>query len=208
MRTGELDTERFAELIEPHFDRLYRLAYRLTGSRSDAEDLVQDVMIKIYEQRETLDAVTDLKPWLSRVLYNRFVDGVRARNRRPLTLVGDDADALGAAEPDDRDPTNPELLAGAREDANRLEQALGRVSEDHRSLLLMHDAEGYTLPEIEAMTNIPLGTLKSRLSRARARLRELLWDLPHAAKHGREAAQQAAVQKKMEPFSSTRRVGG
>jgi RNA polymerase sigma factor (sigma-70 family) len=203
MPTQERDS--FSKQIEPHFDRLFRLAYRLTGSRSDAEDLLQDVMIQLYEQREALAAVTDLSPWLSRVLYNRFVDNHRARQRRPLTLVGDDEDALGVT-----DTTDPAAMASAGENAARLERALARLSDDHRVLVLMHDAEGYTLAEIADITDTPVGTLKSRLSRARARIRELLWDVseaPDAAAAQPASAQQAAV-KKMEPFSAPRRVGG
>lgn len=203
MPTQERDS--FSKQIEPHFDRLFRLAYRLTGSRADAEDLLQDVMIQLYEQREALEAVTDLSPWLSRVLYNRFVDNHRARQRRPLTLVGDDEDALGVT-----DTADPAAMASAGENVARLQRALARLSEDHRVLVLMHDAEGYTLAEIAAITDTPVGTLKSRLSRARARIRELLWDVsevPDATAAQPASARQAAV-KKMEPFSAPRRVGG
>lgn len=206
MPTGSerIDAKRFSALIEPHFDRLFRLAYRLTGARSDAEDLIQDVMVRLYEQRESLATVADLKPWLSRVLFNRFVDTRRASNRRPLTLVGDGS--LEETESEARTPyghsgDQPEAQAIAAENTGRLERALTRLSEDQRSLLLMHDAEGFTLPEIEAMTETPLGTLKSRLSRARARLRELLWDMS-------EITDSTAEEKNMEPFSTDQRVGG
>lgn len=206
MPTQERDS--FSEQIEPHYDRLFRLAYRLTGSRSDAEDLLQDVMIQLYEQRDAMAAVTDLSPWLSRVLYNRFVDIHRARQRRPLTLVGDDDQSLAVT-----GEADPAAMASAGENAARLQRALARLSEDHRVLVLMHDAEGYTLAEIAAITDAPVGTLKSRLSRARARLRELLWDLSDTAVRDADApaAQQTAAQqtaaKSMEPFSAPRRVG-
>jgi RNA polymerase sigma-70 factor (ECF subfamily) len=164
-------------------------------------------MCHLYEQREVLGTVSDLAPWLSRVLYHRFVDGDRARQRRPLTLVGDDNAALdrAAALEDVNAEDDPATLAGAREDAERLQRALARLREHHRILVLMHDAEGYTLTEIEAMTDIPVGTLKSRLSRARARLREFLWDSSDLP--GQSPNSQETVQKKMEPFSSSQRVG-
>jgi len=205
MNTGTQDeaAARFAALVKPHFDGLFRLAYRLTGTRSDAEDLLQDVMIRLYEQPDALDTVADLKPWLSRVLYNRFVDTRRAQQRRPLSLVGDSATDLEQVQDPNGDlenASNPELLGEAAERRQRLEHAMARLSEDHRLLLLMHDAEGYTLKEIEALTEIPVGTLKSRLSRARSRLREFLWDLPENDAPARP--------KKMEPFFDDRRVGG
>jgi len=189
----------FTRLIEPHFDRLFRFAYRLTGSRCEAEDLLQDVLTGLYEQRKALDAIDDLKPWLSRVLYNRFVDLSRAAKRRPLKLLGDAQVDPMEPEPGANDPVT---LTAAAEYAERLNRALARLSDKHRLLVLMHDAEGYSLREIAAFTGIPTGTLKSRLSRARARLRELLGSLepPERAGPGR------AVEKKMEPFSGERRV--
>lgn len=185
--------ENFSRLIEPHFDRLFRLAVRLTGSRADAEDLVQETLTRLYADLTALDAVADHGSYLSRVLYNRFVDGHRARKRRPLTLVGD-VDELD--QPDDS--ADPARLDDAERRALRLQRALARLSDEHRTLVLLHDAEGYTLRELEEMTGTPIGTLKSRLSRARARLRDLLWDLK---------APENQSEKNREPFSSGRRVG-
>ena len=167
---------RFQQLIEPHFDRLFRLAVRLTGTRADAEDLVQETLTRLYpqfaENADSLAAISDLGPYLSRVLYNRFVDEHRARKRRPLTLVGDNNEL------DQADPcADPAQHTEADSHSARLHQALARLSEEHRQLVLLHDAEGYSLKELEAITGITTGTLKSRLSRARARLRDLLWDL-------------------------------
>ena len=201
MATGQDEqAEIFTRLVEPHFDRLFRLAYRLTGTRNDAEDLLQDVLTRLYEQRQALPEVKELKPWLSRVLYNRFIDTTRATQRRPLTLVGDGAAAeqiaaeQAAVAQNGPDGADPATLDRAARRTARLEQALSQLSRDHRTLVLMHDAEGYTLPEIADLTGTPTGTLKSRLSRARARLRDLLRDL------------QESPEKKMEPFTHERRV--
>jgi len=205
-------SKEFATLIEPHHQRLFRLAFRLCGSRADAEDLLQDVLIKLYQRRQELSSIKDLKPWLGRVLYNQFVDNGRRNQRRQLILVGNanpDTDSAATADPQ----TEPVTATTSAETASRLQRALARVSEDHRILLLMHDAEGYTLPEIESLTGTPIGTLKSRLSRARARLRDLLKseDAPLATDvdqdfQGAPAARQTD-RKKREPFSSNQRVG-
>lgn len=181
-------------MIEPHFDRLFRLACRLTGSKSDAEDLIQEVVTRLFADPRPLEEAADPGPYLSRVLYHRFVDDRRAAARRPLTLIGH-ASALDVhAAPGNLEP---ELLDDAARTGLRLEQALARLSEDHRRLVLLHDAEGYTLTELATITGTPIGTLKSRLSRARARLRDLLWDFrkPH-------------VPTSAEPFPPRRRVGG
>lgn len=192
---SEEKANRFQKLVEPHFERLFRLAVRLTGNRTDAEDLVQETLTRLYPDAASLDSVIDLGPYLSRVLYNRFVDDHRARKRRPLTLVGDN-ELL--EQPDDG--ADPARHREADSQSVRLTQALARLSDEHRQLVLLHDAEGYSLKELEAITGTTIGTLKSRLSRARARLRDLLWDL--------DERPDSESQKKGEPISANRRVNG
>lgn len=194
-------TERLASLIEPHSTRLYRLAYRLTGTRADAEDLLQETITRLFEDPAPLEAAADPGPYLARVLYHRFVDDRRASARRPLTLVGDGGELDSIPEADE---LGPAALDDADRRAARLERALGRLSDESRRLLLLHDAEGYRLKELAAMTGLPTGTLKSRLSRARARLRELLWDLPEADRTEGDAESGG---KKVEPVRLRQRVG-
>lgn len=162
----------FSDLLRPHLDRLYRLAYRLTGARTDAEDLVQDVLMKLYERRDELTSISELGPWLGRVLYNRFIDDARRHARKRLALI--DSESLESAAIDCDCDKRPEVVAEQEFSITRVRSAVAVLSIEHRTVLLMHDAEGYTLPEIQAVTGIELGTLKSRLHRARARLRGLL----------------------------------
>jgi RNA polymerase sigma factor (sigma-70 family) len=165
--------EPFEVLLRPHLDQMYRLAYRLTGQRADAEDLVQDTLVKLYRRRDELSSIRELKPWLGRVLFNQFIDNKRGYGRQPLHLVDSTiepdttaAPASARLEPD---------LASAREEARaELIQALAQLSEEHRVALVLHDVEGYKLKEIQELTGVPVGTVKSRLHRARGRLREIL----------------------------------
>ncbi len=176
------DADDFEQRIGPHVDGLYRLAFRFTGNRHDAEDLVQELLTRLYDRRRQLREISDLRPWLARSLYNLYIDTLRSHNRTPFSQLDDDENRL------DRLPDqNPSTY----DDADRvLMQALERLSETHRSLILFHDVEGYTLPELSQILAQPVGTLKSRLHRARARLRELLRE------------------HDMEPFSGRRRVNG
>ncbi len=163
--------EAFAELVRPHLSKLYRLAYRLTGSQHDAEDLVQDVLVKVYARQDELTSIRELSPWLGRVVYNQFIDDKRRYGRTPLKLVGSDADVEDLAATANGSPANAASRAEAQ---GRIIEALKKIAEEQRVVLVLHDVEGYKLKEIHELTGVPVGTLKSRLSRARARLRVLL----------------------------------
>ena len=163
----------FDTLLRPHLDRLYRFAYRLAGSKPEAEDLFQDVLLKAFARLDDLLEVGEPGSWLCRVMYNHFIDNRRRFARARLVsieesqLPGQSVDSL----PGDLDPVRD---AERLENIMRLEQALAVLSDEHRLVVLLHDTEGYKLEEIHQITGDPLGTIKSRLHRARARLREIL----------------------------------
>ncbi|HUG77596.1 MAG TPA: RNA polymerase sigma factor [Burkholderiales bacterium] len=164
---------RFEALLRPHLEYLHRLAWRFTGNSADAEDLVQDVLLKLYPLTAELAAIEAPRPWLARVLYREYIDLVRRRARRPMeqtagTQGEDPLDAVPAT------ADGPEQLAERAQWQERLQSALERLNPGQRAVLTMHDIEGYSLEELEGVLETPLGTLKSRLHRARARLRELL----------------------------------
>ena len=170
----------FERMMRPHLEQLYRVAYRFTGSPHDAEDLVQDLLIKIYPRREELKKVEKLRPWLVRVMYNLFIDNQRRHSRSPVHLAVDNNEndeGLGPLEQITAcESTNPETASVRDSDIHQLQAALSHLSDDHRLVLSLHDIEGYTLEEMTGIVGCPIGTLKSRLHRARARLRELLED--------------------------------
>jgi RNA polymerase sigma-70 factor (ECF subfamily) len=160
-------------LLRPHLDRLYRLAFRLAGNRPDAEDLVQDVLVKAFDKADLVVSLDNVGTWLGRVLYNRFVDTARQRARRRLTTVPEGALAAPGIE-NLGDATSAEDDAARAERLDALDQALRQLSEEHRVVLLLHDTEAYKIKEIEELTGIPAGTIKSRLHRARARMKVFL----------------------------------
>ena len=170
----------FTALIRPHLDRMYRLAYRLTGHREDAQDLVQDVLLKLHAQRDRLAEVEAVSTWIGRVMYNQFIDNLRRYKSRRLALVDDPA---VSSDPDQAPATDAstEDLAEGEFTINRVLAALERLSDDHQLIIKLHDVEGYTLTEVAEITGIPLGTLKSRRQRARERLQNLLDEGPDSA---------------------------
>ena len=162
----------FERAVRPHFDRLYRLAVRLCGDQARAEDLFQEVLIKAFGRLEELAGIERPGSWLGRIMYNLFVDDYRRFQRRRLHIVDDTRLAGGIdAAPGGIDPA----AESEREQAwARLDAAMAELSEDHRIVVLLHDAEGYKLEEIHELTGVPVGTVKSRLHRARDRLKKIL----------------------------------
>lgn len=171
--TAQSDRERFDRLLRPQLPRLFRLACRLTASRVDADDLFQELLTRVYLRLDELEALADPASWLARVMYNLFIDDRRRYARERLRVLseaeldGHGIDALG----DGRDGLQDVVR---RERLQLLDRALAELSEDHRLAILLHDVEGYKIVEIQEITGDPAGTVKSRLHRGRARLRELL----------------------------------
>lgn len=154
-------------------DRLYRFAWRLTGSKPEAEDLFQDLLLKVYGRLDRLAELDEPGSWLCRVMYNQFVDERRRFSRERLKTV-EEGHLPGAGLDDIAGDLDPVADQERLERIRRLERALARLSDEHRLVVLMHDTDGYKLEEIQEITGIPVGTVKSRLHRARARLREML----------------------------------
>ena len=173
---------QFEQIVQPHIKRLYSLAYRFTGQQADAEDLVQDVLIKLFPRLDEMKSIDKPGPWMARVLYRHFIDVLRNKNRSIVDLVEDDS-FLEEYTAGNNEPSQELDLSLLQ---NRLQYCLNKLNEDQRLLVILHDVEGYTLQEIHSLHDVSIGTLKSRLNRARSRLRDLL--------------------KNMEPFELDKRV--
>ena len=158
----------FRELVAAHLPALYRSAYRLTGNRQDAEDVVQEVCVRAYTHLATLRALEQPKSWLLKIAYRVFVDGVRRRTRSPVRASAEDFDATRLS-----DNPSPEECAEAELAEGRLLAALAKLDREQRALLALH-VEGYTVAELTAMTDLSADVLKARLYRARVRLGKLL----------------------------------
>ena len=165
--------QTFEKLVRPHFDRLYRLAWRLTGQKAEAEDLFQELLIKAYGKLDALIKIDEPGSWLSRVMYNLFIDERRRFARRRMHTVEEgemSGDGLAGLPGTDNPARDHERL----EQLRKLDAALSKLSDEHRMIVLLHDTEGYKLTEIQELIGVPIGTVKSRLHRARAHLREIL----------------------------------
>lgn len=167
--------DEFDHLLREHVPALYRAAFRWTGAVDRAEDLVQELLVRLYPKLDELRGLDRIRPWALRVMYRIFVDQVRRERSSPVQF--------GADPPEDNEEEAQELIDLSAGPAELLEQELTqdrvlaaweRLSEEHRVVLSMHDIEDYSLPELAQIMDVPLGTLKSRLHRARAKLKDLL----------------------------------
>lgn len=170
--------QEFSELLRPHLSALYRTAFRFTGQSQDAEDLLQTVLLKLCNHLDTLRELDAPRSWITRVMYRQFIDDTRWRRRQAphLSIQQDPSLSDGAPMESFLADTNmgPQDTAHQDQFLDQLGQALARLEADHRALITLHDMEGHTMNELAEMLELPLGTVKSRLHRARARLRALM----------------------------------
>ena len=155
------------ELVREHGDRVYRLAYRLSGNAQDAEDLTQDTFIRVFRSLQNYQPGT-FEGWLHRITTNLFLDMVRRRNRIRMEALPEDYDRVPAEGP------NPEeIYHDARLDAD-LQSALDSLAPEYRAAVVLCDIEGLSYEEIGATLGVKLGTVRSRIHRGRQALREHL----------------------------------
>jgi RNA polymerase sigma-70 factor (ECF subfamily) len=167
----------FHRLIREHIPALYRSAYRWTGAVDRAEDLVQELLVRLFPLLGELRTIDKLRPWAMRVMYRIFVDQLRRERNSPVQYGLASAGSESSEDEDDDyiDPAEePPELVEQQLTQERILAAWALLGEEHRVVLSMHDIEGYSLVDLSSMLDVPIGTLKSRLHRARARLRELL----------------------------------
>ncbi len=150
---------QFEALIIPHAPALLRFARRLSGSATVAEDLVQDALLRAWRSVDTVRNHANPKAWVFRILLNTWYSEGRRRSARPVEAPLAEAARVGQASPGD---------------TSEMMQALGRLPEEQRSVLLLTVVEGFTGQEVAGMLDIPAGTVMSRVSRARAAMRASL----------------------------------
>lgn len=174
---------RFARDAEPLFEVLARGARRLTRNDADAEDLLQDALLHAYAGFHTFTDGSNLKAWLFRILHNRWVSTYRAKQRRPAEVSVDDVTegelADGAARlPKGHRSAEAEVLDMLPD--NEIKSALATLPDGLRTVMYYASVQGYTYAETAAIMDIPLGTVMSRASRGRQRLRIALAHLDHS----------------------------
>ena len=181
------DRSQFAVLAMEHMPALYTAARRMTRNPADAEDLVQETFLKAYRSFDRFEEGTNLKAWLYRILTNTFINSYRAAKRRPEKADVEDVEDLylyrrlgdlnsggfGRS-------AEEEVLQGITDD--EVKQAIESLPETFRMAVLLADVEGFSYKEIAEITEVPIGTVMSRIHRGRRALQKALTD--YAATRG------------------------
>jgi len=165
----------FNEEFMPHMDVLYNFAYRLTFDQDEAKDLVQDTFMKSYRFINSFQKGTNAKAWLFRILKNSFINDYRKKSKEPAKVDYQDVEGYYNSDKTDKAITTDlrvDTLKGMLGDEITI--ALNGLAVDFRTVIILCDLEGFTYEEMSKILDIPIGTVRSRLHRARNLLKEKL----------------------------------
>jgi RNA polymerase sigma-70 factor (ECF subfamily) len=165
----------FKREMIPHLDSLYNFAVRLTSDPIDAQDLVQDTVVKAYRFFSSYEKGTNAKAWLFRILKNSYINNFRKTSKQPGLVDFEEISSYYETIRSERTDTSDleEIMVRGQMD-DSITRALARLPEDFRTVVLLCDVEGFTYEEIANMLDVPIGTIRSRLHRGRNLLRDQL----------------------------------
>jgi RNA polymerase sigma-70 factor (ECF subfamily) len=156
--------------VERHSHRILNIAFQFTGRREDAEDLAQEIFLRVYRSLRQFDLNTSFLPWLVRVTRNLCIDEYRSRFREKASLVGEEPDPERTADPG----PGPQRRLEEREIEKRVRGGLEKLPEELRTALILRDLQGLSYTEIGEALELPEGTVKSRIHRGRMELSQIL----------------------------------
>ena len=165
------DVQAFEELMQSHESRIYAIALRMMGNREDAQDCAQEAMVRIYRAMGSFKGQSALATWIYRITMNTCLDELRRRKARKVTSLDSLVD--NGWSPTDTGDT-PEEHGLHVEKQNSLNQAIQSLPDDMRAAIILRDVKGYSYDEIASILDANVGTIKSRISRGREKLREIL----------------------------------
>lgn len=165
----------FDQEFMPHIDSMYNFGYRLTFDEDDAKDLVQDTYLKAYRFINSFEKGTNAKAWLFRILKNSFINDYRKKSKQPAKIDYQEVETYYNSDDVDYGITT-DLRVDAVKDmlGDEISNALNSLAVDFRTVIILCDLEGFTYEEMAKILDIPIGTVRSRLHRARNLLKEKL----------------------------------
>jgi len=168
------DTKAFEQLVAMYQDRIYALGYRLTGNHADAEDLAQNAFIKAYQALQSFRNDADFGTWIHRITVNLYIN--ESRKKKPVVYLDNPVQTTEGEMPRlvATNEDGPEEAYEQKEFTDMVHSALRELSVEHQSVLVLRELQGYSYDEIAGMLDCSLGTVKSRINRARQALKELI----------------------------------
>jgi RNA polymerase sigma-70 factor (ECF subfamily) len=165
----------FNKEFMPHINSMYNFGYRLTLDEDDAKDLLQDTYLKAFRFIDSFQQGTNAKAWLFRILKNSFINDYRKKSKEPSKVDYQEVESYYNSEDVDRQIT-PDLRVEALQDmiGDEISNALNALDVDFRTVIILCDLEGFKYDEMAKILDIPIGTVRSRLHRARNLLKEKL----------------------------------
>lgn len=167
--------EIFNQEFLPHINSMYNFGYRLTFDEDDAKDLVQDTFLKAYRFIDSFQQGTNAKAWLFRILKNSFINDFRKKSKEPSKIDYQEVESYYNSGDVDR-PITTDLRVETVQDmiGDEISNALNSLDVDFRTVIILCDLEGFKYDEMAKILDIPIGTVRSRLHRARNLLKEKL----------------------------------
>ncbi|MCS6850160.1 MAG: sigma-70 family RNA polymerase sigma factor [Gemmataceae bacterium] len=170
-------TEAFGELVRRYQDRLYNTVYRLTGNAEDAQDIVQETFLNAYLSLDSFKGESLFFTWLYRIAVNTALSLKRRSRRLVAQRIKARLNDEELEPSDNSEDSQPGLALERAEEERRIQSILNRLSPEHRAVLILKDIEGQKYETMADILGVPVGTIRSRLHRARMELRELLKQL-------------------------------
>lgn len=175
------ERERFEREVLPLLDPLYAGALRMTRNPADAEDLVQETMLRAYRAFDSFEPGTNLKAWLFRIMTNAYINTYRKRQREPQKVSADEIEDFDLYQElrnhgTDFDETPERIVLDRLVDSDIL-RAIDDLPEQFRMAVVLSDIEGFSYAEMAEIMDVPMGTVMSRLHRGRKALQRRLWDI-------------------------------
>jgi RNA polymerase sigma-70 factor, ECF subfamily len=175
------DKERFQTEALPLLDSIYAGALRMTRNPADAEDLVQETMMRAYRAFDRFEPGTNLKAWLFRILTNAYINTYRKKQREPMKVSHDEIEEFDLyRELKQHDPqwdATPENIVLSNLVDTDIIEAIDDLPEQFRLAVVLSDIEGFSYAEMAEIMDVPLGTVMSRLHRGRKALQKRLWEV-------------------------------
>lgn len=166
----------FEQLIIEHETKIYNIAYRMFNNEEDAKDLSQEIFIKVFEKIHIFRGDSSFSTWIYRIAMNTCIDELRKRKGRETYSMDKDIEMDDGTIPRELPDKafNPEEVIINKEVASRIQWAIGKLSEGYKEAVILRDLQGFEYNEISEILNCSLGTVKSRISRARMQLKNFL----------------------------------